>query len=64
MYQILDKLRDLIPDVDLFDDFYKCKNNLIVIIFVICVLVISVAMRVDRWRFYATFDCLVMIKLS
>ena len=37
VYQILDKLRDLVPDVDLFDDFYKCKNNLIVIIFVICV---------------------------
>ena len=36
MYQILDKLRDLVPDVDLFDDFYKCKNNWIVIIFVIC----------------------------
>ena len=63
--QILDKLRDLVPDVDLFDEFYKCKNNLIiVIIFVICghcILVISVAVLVNRWSFYATFDCLVVI---
>ena len=64
MCQILDKLRDLVPDVDLFDEFYKCKNNLIVIISVICghcILVISVAVLVNRWSFYATFDCLVII---